>query len=64
MQLSKTGLVDMGKALVVVPLAAIAGSAMYLMQSHGAGGGTQAELSSMLLALLLVIPLFSGWLES
>ena len=54
----------MGKALVIVPLAAIAGSAMHLMQAHGAGGGTLAELSTMLLALLLVIPLFSGWLES
>ena len=52
----------MGNALVLVPLAAIAGSAMYLLQSHGAGGGTQAELSTMLLALLLVIPLFpAGW---
>ena len=52
----------MSKALVVVPLAAIAGCAMYLMQAMG--GGTQAEVSAMLLSLLLVIPLFSGWLES
>lgn len=54
----------MGKALVIAPLAAIAGGAMYLLHSHGAGGGAQAELSIMLLALLLIIPLFCGWLES
>ena len=54
----------MGKALVIVPLAAIAGSAMYLMQAGSMGGGMQAELSAMLLSLLFVIPLFSGWLDA
>jgi hypothetical protein len=51
----------MSKALVVVPLAAIAGCAMHLVQPMR--GGAQAEISAMLLSLLLVIPLFSGWLE-
>ena len=54
----------MAKALVAVALAAIAGSAMHLMHAGSIGGGTQAEVSAMLLSLLLVIPLFSGWLEA
>ena len=54
----------MAKALVIVPLAAIAGTAMYLMQAGSIGGGMQAELSAILLSLLFIVPLFSGWLES
>ncbi|MEM7405801.1 MAG: hypothetical protein AAF458_10950 [Pseudomonadota bacterium] len=54
----------MGKVVVTVALAAVAGSAMHLMQAGSIGGGTQAELSAMLLSILFVIPLFSGWLES
>ena len=52
----------MKNALRLIPLAAIAGGAMYLMDSGGFGS-VQSELSAMLLALLVVMPLFSGWLE-
>ncbi len=55
---------QMAVALVIVPLAAIAGSAMHLMLAGSVGGGMQAELSATLLSLLLVVPLFAGWLES
>lgn len=54
----------MAGALVIVPLAAIAGSAMHLMLAGSVGGGMQAELSATLLSLLLVVPFFAGWLES
>ncbi len=54
----------MKKALIVGPLAIIAGSATYLLDSGSLVSGVNSEMSAMVVAVLAVLPLFSDWLEA
>ncbi|MBT6272709.1 MAG: hypothetical protein HOI95_01090 [Chromatiales bacterium] len=54
----------MKKALILGPLAMIVGGATYLFDNDAVMAGSNSEMSAMVLAVLVVLPLISGWLEA